>query len=147
METPKQEVVPSAVSVKKPHQNQKQQHNWERVKLFTHETTLITAEVSRLPLPTPAYSMAIGRMVDGKLRQHFHVRRERSLVAVNLEADYVTVVGALMVQAQEFIVAEMKKDLETYLETRIERDQKNANRGKPVTKVTGKTERDRTKGK
>lgn len=124
---------------------EREKQNWERVATFTNETTLITVEVSRLPISTPTYSMAIGRMVDDRLRQNFHIRRERSLVDIIIEQDYESIVATLMAKAMVYIRAEMKKDLDTYLESRYEKDRLSADRGKPATKVTGKTEKNRAK--
>lgn len=117
---------------------------WQLVMSDTHEATGITIRVSRLPLGVPKYSVSIGRRADdGRIQSHFHVSRERSMTDVRFEHDYSHVVRSLMAKAEDFISASMRTDLSNYLEMRRIREEEDANRGKPKTRITGKTAKSR----
>lgn len=137
-----------------PQQNQRREHRSplpprEVVKDFTDHASKITVRVNMLPShPFPQYSLLIGTtMEDGRVLPFVRAFRENSLAAVNFIHDYNTIVGHLTVQAFELVRTMMEADVKKHIDARYEKDLASANRGKAATRHTGKTEKNRNKGK
>jgi len=100
------------------------------------------------------YSFRIGRIITDrnsptpieKFIPHIRANKDRtSMVHVGLETPFALIISTLLENAEEWIVTDMAQRHDTDIDNRIEKEQKNANFGKTVTKVTGKTERNRNK--
>lgn len=142
-----------------PESKPREQVDWKRVKVFRDDPTTFAVVVSMLPLKRPKYSIAMGRIInpgmvdkDGlmtdKLFPHFYINRQRDAISqVVLECDYETIIAKMVMQALQWIEGQMSLDLQYELDEKRLREERDANRGKPVTRTTGKTERERAKHK
>ena len=119
---------------------------WQVV--LTEEMGGITMQVSRLAVGQPRYSMGFGRVAadTGRLLPHIPVRRESTLSGVYLENEYALCVAELATRGEAFIRSAMQADLTAYLADREERDRRGASYGVQRTRVTGKTDRRKSKG-
>ena len=114
---------------------------WSHARDFTDNGYCVRVQRSD-STPRPRYSLSMGRVPpDGRFIPFvgIFVQTERGKVTITpIDA----VFARLLAEAQSWIegLCQEKED-----ELRIEREEKEANRGKPVTRRTGKTERDRAK--
>lgn len=95
----------------------------------------------------PFYSIRIGRPINTNENPlpFFEVpvtgqRMGRADLDATIDRLYV-----MIEKAREFIQTDAAAKAMEYLDVQRERDEQNANRGKPVTRHTGKTERNRQK--
>lgn len=127
-----------------------EKHNGPRAEwriVHTEERDGIVMQVSRLDLPRPLYSMGIGRRAEnGRLMPHIQVRREQTLSGVYLSQSYGLAIGELAEAGEKFITAAMEADLAAYVIEREQKDLHAAKYGKQQARVTGKTEKKRSKG-
>lgn len=138
-------------------ESKKNYKEWTRVKFFLHEVTNIRVTVSRLDLGDPMYRFSIGLVLErpafgeaGKagetVETFFPVitmqkRQDMQLGTFGFEFDYAKIVAGLVMEAQEWATADRARTFNEETEARYAKDVWAANRGKPVTKVTGKTAR------
>jgi hypothetical protein len=125
---------------------------YSMVKDFTDAQTGVTVRLQRSDdLPRPRYSMQIGRLVDPKngddlrLIPYLSIRVETQNGQVVRLTDYRSPLPELLAEAEEFVRAEAQLIEEELLARQIARDEERANQGKVVTRVTGKTQRDKAK--
>lgn len=140
-------------------QSKKSYKEWTRVKFFLDEPTNIRVTVSRLDLTDPMYRFSIGYVLErpafiapGSAARPEMVetffpgitmknRQNMSLGTFGFEFDYAKIVAGLMAEAQEWVTSDRARTFNEQTEARYAKDVQSANRGKPVTKVTGKTAR------
>lgn len=141
--------------------SKKNYKEWTRVKFFLDEPTNIRVTISRLDLVDPMYRFSIGLVVERKIQVQpssefssgaesvetffpgitMKNRQNMSLGTFGFEFDYAKIVAGLMAEAQEWVTADRARTFNELTEARYAKDVQSANRGKPVTKVTGKTAR------
>lgn len=138
-------------------QPKKNYKEWARVKFFRDDATNIRVTISRLDLVDPMYRFSIGLVLErpafgeagkaGEMVESFFPvinmknRQNMSLGTFGFEFDYAKIVAGLMAEAQEWVTADRARTFNELTEARYAKDVYSANRGKPVTKVTGKTAR------
>jgi hypothetical protein len=103
----------------------------------------------------PVYSVRVGKEVtrkkeDGSLEAfvapHIRVYQDRGcMTEARIESPFAAKLSALLHDAEDWIQRDMSLRYEAYLEERREWEQDEAGRGRPKTRRTGKTERDREK--
>lgn len=139
----------------------KKYKEWTRVKFFLDETTDIRVTISKLDLSDPMYRFSVGLVIERKVQvapssdtssgaetveTYFpgitmKKKQDMPLGTFGLEFDYAKVIGGLVAQAQEWVAEDRVRTFNEQTEARYAKDVQSANRGKPVTKVTGKTAR------
>ncbi len=126
------------------------------IKDFTDDETKVTVRLQRSnDYPRPRYSFQIGRLqetnrggapgVEARLVPFLNVRIQTHLGKIQNMSAYSARVENLLLQAEEYVHNEAQLTEDQILDTQISRDEKYVNRGKPQTKVTGKTQRERDK--
>lgn len=104
----------------------------------------------------PVYSVRAGKRVEkrndqGEVTETFvapfiRVFQDRgSLAQARIQAPFARSLGELLLAAEDWILLDMQRAHEEYLEQRREREQTDSSRGIRPTRRTGKTERDREK--
>jgi hypothetical protein len=128
-----------------------QKSNWTVAKVFT-DGNGYAVEVSTTPgrRGELLYSVRCGQMIErnGFTSLSFNIRAAKdpsSMVHVGLAKPFAEALATLLGQAQEWIVTELAIQHDSDIDARIVREAKQADWGKPKTKVTGKTERNRAK--
>jgi hypothetical protein len=131
------------------------------VRFFLDEATDIRVTISKLDLPDPMYRFSIGLVVErpgfpplagqvgpgsAAVETFFPAitmkkRNNMPLGVFALEFDYAKVIGGLVAQAQEWVAEDRVRTFNEQTEARYAKDVWAANKGKPATKVTGKTAR------
>jgi len=145
---------------------------WKFAKAFLDEDSGVCVEISKAQSHRSAtkYSVRIGRLVwkDKNEKGPVQLPKEGeehkitllpfitaykdfgSIAHVRLQKSFAEPLARLSHAAEEWIVTEMAASNEEHLEQRREKEMQQVNRGKPVTKVTGKTarkrERERARG-
>lgn len=125
---------------------------WNRVTFFRDDTTAIQVTVSRLDVAVPLYRFSVGTVTsrqaeDGESFDVFdpaimlRKRQNMSLGAFGFEFDYAKLILDLLLQAQEWAITDCARAFNEQTEAQYAKDLQAANRGKPVTKTTGKTAR------
>jgi hypothetical protein len=96
------------------------------------------------------YSVRAGRFVRKEgvaelvLMPFMRAERDRSVLSqATLRAPFAEVIGKLLAEAEEYILIQLRAEHEQYLENRRDRELEDDARGKPRTRHTGKTERNR----
>lgn len=99
----------------------------------------------------PMFSFMIGRLRDdGSVAPNMRFHTNRNTATFEVETDYATVLGGLMVKAQKFIVTEMQWDWAQNVDDQIARESRHMDYGssKPggdTVRHPGKTARDNAK--
>lgn len=131
--------------------------NWTREKVFVHTDSGLCVSVSTSSSRSRrSYSCQIGRMLEegavdsrgvpsGRISPHFPIRRNLSLVSsIEFSHDYETIIGQLLAQASAWIQSQMDAELQQELENKRFREHAQLSRFSPKTRVTGKTEKNRS---
>jgi hypothetical protein len=98
----------------------------------------------------PRFSISIGRLVaplsgtEDRHVPHLGVFVEGQ-GTLNLRAPVALAIGEAVQEAEGWILNECQRSEDQILEDRVKKETKQANAGKPPTKHTGKTEREREK--
>lgn len=127
---------------------------WTEVQTYRDEGSKIQVVISKSDhYPFPRYSIRVGTEwpfhQNGQytVRLFFNPRVHDQAKGQALMGDEFERLEVLLDQAKEWIQIDAAYVANQVLDARIARDEMQANRGKPVTPVTGKTERNRQKGK
>jgi hypothetical protein len=116
------------------------------------EATDIRVTISKLDLPDPMYRFSIGLVIERPGFEPGSAAVETFFPAITmkkqtnmplgvfaLEFDYAKIISALVAQAQEWVAEDRVRTFDEQTEARYAKDVWSANKGKPATKVTGKT--------
>ena len=126
----------------------KDQPTWNEVKVFRNEENGIAVIVNRsnrIAGETPLYSVRLVKTTDdGRHVPFIRIFRDRNyLTHAKLSNPFANIVSELMNEAEHFIEIDMESYVQEDMDYMREREEHQANYGKPVTRVTGKTERKR----
>jgi hypothetical protein len=118
---------------------------WIPIKSFRRDVVVV--QVTQLQGYRPRYSIEVGRInEDGKIRRHFGIFTLYELGSqVKIRESLGKTIASLVEEAEDWIVRVTQEREEQILEERITSEEKEANRGKPVTRQTGKTQKEREK--
>lgn len=120
------------------------EQNWENAKDFQKDNIIV--RVTKLQGYRPRYSLQIGRAnEDNKVMRHFGVFMDFANGNATLRKSIANDVALLIAEAEAWIEQKTQERESEILEERIYKDTQAANRDKPHTRHTGKTERDRNK--
>lgn len=137
------------------------QNNTQRAKIeWTHVKDIerggVVVRITSSGGYRPRYSMAVGRLLplpagapegtEPRFTQHIGVFVDGQ-GTLNLRSPMALAIGEAVQEAEGWILNECQKTEDSILEDRVKKETKQANFGKPVTKATGKTEREREKRK
>lgn len=124
---------------------------WKVLRDFTDEMSRISVRVTAQENHRIRFSVKIGRLVD---QPDSNVQAFIPFIPVYLDIDQGKVtrrdqieqtIERLMLEAFDFIHVTAQDREDSILEQRISREQRDANRGKPPARVTGKTAREKAK--
>lgn len=126
---------------------------WSKAETFTDTATGVSVVVSKSDGRFPMFSMAVGRLRDdGTLNFNVGIREDRE--TGNILADFGTIVGGLVGQAQTYVADELQKASDMRKAFASERPDRGprpgGDRGErgpkgPAIHRPGKTARDRAK--
>lgn len=120
-------------------------NEWTVAKTFEENGVAVRVEVleSFNPSFNPRYSLKVGRVRDGKFAPFLPIRLEsQGKVTIHRVHE---VVAKLLTEAEDWIHNEAQVRENDRMEYRIAKETKQANQGKQVTRVTGKTQKNRDK--
>lgn len=132
--------------------NDKQQHDKPKVE-WVHATEFVAGNliviVKKLPVNRPKFSIEVSYKLDSNgttKNVRFIPLRTTGQGKIQVETVSQDLVK-LMQQAEEYVLNEAQKAEDIYIAYKIVREQRWMNKGKPETRTTGKTQREREKRK
>lgn len=117
--------------------------SWIDAKTF--EDGDYAVRVQKLDVRAPRFSISIGRQREGKFIPHLPVMTEGQ-GKVTVQSLYAKI-GLLVQQAEVWIQEQVQRHEDERLAYKLQYEERDANRDRPKTRHTGKTERDRNKTK
>jgi hypothetical protein len=125
----------------------RQKQDWLFTKAFQTGNAIV--KVNSLEIkPRKRFSIEIGRANDdGKLIRHYGIFIDVINGKCHLRESVADKIAQVIREAEQWALDMSQVQEDEIIAARIEKEQNDANRGKPPTRHTGKTERDRAKRK
>ncbi len=132
---------------------ERQTVSWELVHVCKHEETGVSIQVNRsnrVPGMTPMYSIRLVKYQEianeQKVMPFIRVYRDRNTIThVKLNNPFADIITDLCREAEVFIEKDMNTFLQEDLDFMRDKEEKQANYGKPITRHTGKTDKKKSK--